>query len=146
MVAFHLNDASLDTPASPPAHLHLPDAEGAGVTLTYDDIIDSLMILVDETPGARVVGPVNRYASLLLNERDEVVGAMVDAFLTHAVHERPELQAIAGYMRLGSRPHGDTARFRTDRPERSAQPDEAWRDAAVRAVRELFAITGGYRE
>lgn len=144
MVAFHLDDASLDSPPSPPARLRVPDAEGSGVTLTYDDIIDSLMILVDDAPGARVVDPVNTYASLLVNERDQVVGAMIDAFLTHAVHDHPELHAIAKYMRLGSRPHGDTALWRTDRPERSVRPAEAWHEQAAGAIRDLFSITGGY--
>lgn len=142
MVAFHLNNASLDSPPSPPARLRALHPEDAGVTLNYDDIIDSLIILVDDAPGARIADPVNAYASLLVNDDDEVVGAMVEAFLTHAVHEHPALGAIARYMRLGARPHGDTALHRTDRPERSTRPDEAWRDEAARAIRELFIITG----
>lgn len=144
MVAFHLDDASLDSPPSPPARMRVPHAGDSGVTLSYDDVVDSLMILVDEAPGARVVDPVNTYASLLLNERDEVIGAMIDAFLTHAVHDHPELQAIASYMRLGSRPHGDTALRPTNRPEPHAHPAEPWHEQAARAIQELFTITGGY--
>ncbi len=143
MVAFHLDNASLDRPLSSSTRLRASHPDDAGVTLSYDDIIDSLMILVDDTPGARIVDPVNAWASLLLNEDDEVVGAMVEAFLTHAVHELPALDAIARYMRLGSRPHGDTALHRADQPARSTRPDEAWRDAAARAIRDLFVITGG---
>jgi hypothetical protein len=120
--------------------------DDTGVTLSYDDIIDSLMILVDDAPGARIVDPVNAWASLLLNDDDEVIGAMVEAFLTHAVHEHPALGAIARYMRLGSRPHGDTALHRADHPARSTRPDEAWRDAAASAIRDLFVITGGEAE
>jgi hypothetical protein len=147
MVAFHLDNASLDGP--PPSSTRLrtflhPDE--AGVTLSYDDIIDSLMILVDDTPGARIVDPVDTYASLLLNDDDEVVGAMVEAFLTHAVHEHPALAAISRYMRLGSRPHGDIALHRADHPARSTRPDEAWRDAAASAIRDLFVITGSDAE
>lgn len=146
MVAFHLDNASLDGPPSSPARLRAFHPDDAGVTLSYDDIIDSLMILVDDTPEARIVDPVNAYASLLLNDDDEVVGAMVEAFLTHAVHEHPALEAIARYMRLGSRPHGDTALHRADHPPRSTRPDDAWRDAASRAIRELFVITGNDAE
>lgn len=146
MVAFHLDNASLDGPPSSPALLRACHPDDAGVTLSYDDIIDSLMILVDDTPEARIVDPVNAYASLLLNDDDEVVGAMVEAFLTHAVHEHPALEAIARYMRLGARPHGDTALHRADHPPRSTRPDDAWRDAASRAIRELFVITGNDAE
>lgn len=146
MVAFYLDDAALDNPPLPPDRLRIPTPDGSGVTLTYDDIIDSLMILVDDSPGVRVVEPVNTYASLLINERDEVVGATIDAFLTQAVYEHPELRAIADYMRLGSRPHGDTSLFRTDRPERPVRPDSAWHDRAAFAIRELFTITGGYED
>ncbi len=142
MVAFHLDSASLDGPLASPARMRAFHPDEAGVTLSYDDKIDSLMILVDDTPGARIVDPVNRWASLLLNDDDEVVGAMVEAFLTHAVHEHPALEAIARYMRLGSRPHGDTALHRADHPARSTRPDDAWRDAASRAIRQLFVITG----
>lgn len=67
---------------------------------------------------------------------------MVEAFLTRAVHEHPPLEAIARYMRLGARPHGDSALHRADRPARSTRPDEVWRDAAARAIRDLFVITG----
>lgn len=144
MVAFHLTNASLDRPASPPAHLRMRHPEGGGVTLTYDDVIDSLMILVDSASETRVVDPVNRYASLLVDEQGEVEGAMVDAFLTHAVHDHPELEAIAQYMRLGSRPRGNTALLPAEPQQQGAQPDETWHEPAARAIRELFSITGGY--
>jgi hypothetical protein len=144
VVAFYLDNASLDELPSPPSYPYSFHPDQAGASLQYDDIIDSLIILFDDRPTTRVVEPINAYASLLIDDdTDRVVGAMVEAFLTHAVHDHPELQPIASYMRLGSRPHGDTDLFRTDHPERSVQPDEAWQAEAVRAIRDLFEITGG---
>lgn len=142
MVAFHLDNASLDSPASPPDHLRAVRPDRDGVTLTYDDIIDSLIILVDDTPGSRIVDPVNAYASLLVNEDGAVIGAMIEGFLTRAVHDHPALEAIARYMRLGARPYGDTALHRADLPARSTRPDAAWRDEAIGAIRDVFVITG----
>ena len=139
-----------NTYVSPPA----PYAESAreaqqehGVTLVYDDAMDELQILFKAGPVQRYVEPLNRYLSMLVaTDSDTLFGFMVESFLTHAVHEFPQLQPVAMYLQLGERPYRDPNLYRQDAPPRTNFPDLAWKQAAHDAIHNIVEITGGIAE
>lgn len=136
-----------NTYVSPPA-THAASASEAqhehGVTLVYDDAMDELQILFEAGPVQRYVEPLNRYLSMLVaTESDIPFGFMVESFLTHAVHEFPQLRPVVMYLQLGERPYRDPNLYRQDAPPRTSFPDIAWKQAAHDAIHNVVEITGG---
>lgn len=118
-----------------------------GVTLSYDDVIDDLQIVLESGPTQRHIEPLNRYLSMIVDSNTGIpFGFMVESFLTHTVHELPALKPIADHLQLGERPYRDPNLYRTDAPPRTSFPDYTWSDAAHDAIENIVEITGGIVE
>lgn len=146
MVTAFLEDTSISRPDNRATYSSNAVFE-RGVTLVYDDATDELQILLDAGPVCGHVEPMNRYLSMLVaSETDTPFGFMLESFLTHVVHEFPQLQSVAMYLQLGDRPYGDPNFYRQDAPPRTSFPNLAWKNAAHNAIHNIVEITGGIIE
>jgi len=111
------------------------------LSITYDQLSDSLMIHRFGRPVPSLVKPVDDVFSRLVSLEDETVetGVLIEGFLAVAVRQRPWLNSIAKLLKLPERAPGDfSLHSHQDDAAEQIEPDEQWLRPATATVSKLL--------
>lgn len=111
------------------------------LSITYDQLSDSLTIHRFGPPVPSLVEPVDNVISRLINLEDETeeTGVLIEGFLAVAVQQRPWLSSIAKLLKLPERAPGDfSLHTHQDDAAEQIKPDEQWLRPATAAVSKLL--------
>jgi hypothetical protein len=113
------------------------------LSITYDQLSDSLTIHRFGRPVPSLVVPVDSVVSRLarLEDETEETGVLIEGFLAVAVRQRPWLSPIAKLLKLSERPPGDFSLHHAGTVEAAEQvdPDEQWLRPTFAAVTRLLS-------
>ncbi len=124
------------------------------LSITYDQLSDSLTIHRFGRPVPSLVEPVGDVVSRLVSLEDETAetGVLIESFLAVAVPQRPWLSPIAKLLKLPERSPGDFSLQiplgGTTEATEQVEPDEQWLRPTFAAITRLLsdlAEQGEYR-